>query len=79
MEGNRERSSAFGSILTTADLLAITGYDRPGDAAASLRRQGIHVFEGKAGCPWTTIELVNAAGGVPSAAPEPFHYSPDII
>ena len=52
-----------GSILETADLLAITGYVRPGDAAASLRRQGVRVFEGKSG-PWTTLELVNAAGGI---------------
>ena len=75
MEGKRDRSSALGSILTTADLLAITGYDRPGDARASLRRQGIHVFEGKGGCPWTTLELINAAGGVlPAAAAEPSHY-----
>jgi hypothetical protein len=51
------------SLLTTAQLLAATGYKRAGDMAAALRRQGIHLFEGKDG-PWTTIELVNAAGGL---------------
>jgi hypothetical protein len=50
-------------ILTTADLLAATGYKRAGDMARELRAQGIKLFEGKDG-PWTTIELVNAAGGI---------------
>jgi hypothetical protein len=80
MEGKRDRDSALGSILTTADLLAITGYDRPGDAARKLRAQGIHVFEGKDGI-FTTIELVNAAGGVfPATGPSvPEMYSPDDV
>ena len=49
----------LGSILTTPDLLAITGYERPGDAARCLRREDIRVFEVKDG-PWTTLELINA-------------------
>jgi hypothetical protein len=74
-----EKRSALGSILTTTDLLAITGYDRPGDAARKLRAQGIHVFEGKDGI-FTTLELVNAAGGVlPSAVQEPRHYKPEDV
>jgi hypothetical protein len=52
-----------GSILESADLLAITGYEKPGDAARALRKQGVHVFEGKAGI-FTTVELLNAAGGI---------------
>lgn len=65
-----------GSVLETPDILAITGYDRPADAARCLRRQGIRVFEGKSG-PWTTIELVNSAGGiVPAAANDPTPYPP---
>lgn len=64
-----------GSILETADLLAITGYARAGDAARCLRSQGIHVFEGKDG-PWTTVELMNAAGGLRAAASNDA-YNPD--
>jgi len=67
-----------GSILTTADLLAITGYDRPGDAARKLRAQGIRVFEGKAG-PWTTLELVNAAGGIVPGPANAEAYRPDDV
>ena len=56
-----------GSIIETADLLAITGYQKPGDAARCLRTQGIRVFDGKLG-PWTTLEIINAAGGVKHSA-----------
>ena len=70
----------IGSIFETADLLAITGYGRPGDAGAALRRQGIHVFEGKGGSPWTTLELINAAGGIaPAGLSSPQHYNPDDV
>lgn len=51
------------NILTCAELMAITGYQRPGDVARCLRAQGIHVFHGKAG-PWTTLDLINRAGGI---------------
>lgn len=53
----------LGSLLETSDLLALTGYQKPADAARCLRKQGIKVFEGKDG-PWTTLQLVNAAGGL---------------
>lgn len=65
----------IGSILDTADLCAITGYERPGDAAACLRRQGIHVFNSKRG-PWTTVELINAAGGLRPGQQQPVPYDP---
>lgn len=51
------------SVLTCKDLMAITGYQRAGDVSRCLRDQGIHVFEGRHG-PWTTIELINKAGGL---------------
>ena len=35
--------------------------------ARKLREQGIKLFEGRDG-PWTTLELVNAAGGILPAA-----------
>ncbi len=67
-----------GSVLETADLLAITRYQKPGDAARCLRAQGIKVFEGKDGI-WTTIELVNAAGGIVPAPASNEPYRPDDV
>jgi len=63
-------------VLTTADLLRITGYQRPAEMARKLREQGIRLFEGKAG-PWTTVDLVNAAGGLTQAASNTEPYDPD--
>lgn len=53
-----------GSIVECEDICAITGYERPADAARCLREQGIKVFEGRNGRPWTTIGLIEAAGGL---------------
>lgn len=50
-------------ILQFEDLQRITRYTRVGDVVRSLRQQGIVVFFGKGGEPWTTIDLVNQAGG----------------
>lgn len=66
----------MGSILESADLLAITGYEKPADAARCLRRQGVRVFEGKKGI-WTTVELVNAAGGIVPAAANSEVFKPE--
>lgn len=49
--------------FTTADLSTMTGYERAADIAKCLKRQGIRYFDGKDG-PWTTLELINAAGGL---------------
>lgn len=51
------------SLITCQELMAITGYQRPADVARCLREQGIHVFNGKTG-PWTTLDLINRAGGI---------------
>ena len=56
------------SILHFTDLQAMTGYSRAGDVSRCLRRQGIKVFHGRGGSLWTTIALVNAAGGLGSGA-----------
>lgn len=53
----------LGSLIETRDLLTLTGYQKPADAARCLRKQGIKIFEGKDG-PWTTLALINAAGGL---------------
>jgi hypothetical protein len=52
------------SILTCDDLLRATGYRHPGDLARSLTRQGIKFFYGKGGIVWTTVNLIDAAGGL---------------
>lgn len=57
-----------GGVLTCADLLRATGYDRVGDLRRSLDAQRVRYFLGKGGAVWTTIDLLNAAGGLlPSA------------
>ncbi len=50
-------------FLTTDDLKELTGYDRSGDVERCLTKQGVRFFIGKGG-PWTTRELINAAGGL---------------
>ena len=52
------------NILTQDDLEEITDYRQTADIARCLREQGVRVFTGKGGKVWTTIQLINAAGGV---------------
>lgn len=54
------------NVLDCDELKAITGYQRPADAARCLREQGVVVFNGRRG-PWTTIDLINRAGGIEDA------------
>lgn len=49
--------------LSTTALFELTGYTRPADVERCLRDQGVKFFWGKDG-PWTTLELINAAGGL---------------
>jgi hypothetical protein len=56
-----------GSIVESEDLYAILKLERAGDVVRCLRKQGIAVFIGKGGEPWTTIELINQAGGLKAA------------
>lgn len=51
-------------VLTTDDLLAATGYDRPADLCRSLDKQGVRYLKGKGGKPWTTVGLIEAAVGL---------------
>lgn len=57
------------SVLSCEDLRAITGYQRQSDVARCLRNQGVRVFNGRAG-PWTTLDLINQAGGLIQGANE---------
>jgi len=63
-------------ILTFEDLKRITGYGRRADVERTLHEQGIRVFRGRAG-PWTTVDLINQAGGLRPATQE--HYGVDIL
>jgi hypothetical protein len=57
---------ANASVLSCDDLRAITGYQRAADVERCLRDQGVKIFYGRSG-PWTTIELINQAGGLAPA------------
>lgn len=50
-------------VLEFEDLQRVTGYTRRSDVERALRGAGIKVFQGRKG-PWTTIDLVNQAGGL---------------
>ncbi|MGW7235490.1 DUF4224 domain-containing protein [Pseudomonas fulva] len=50
------------TVLTFQDLQRLTGYSRRSGVESALRKQGIRWFWGRHG-PWTTIDLVNQAGG----------------
>ena len=63
-------------VLTFQDLQHITGYQRRSDVERSLIAQGVRLFRGRTG-PWTTLDLINHAGGVASASPE--RYDTDIL
>ena len=65
------------SIVTCDELRVITGYSRPADISRTLREQGIKVFAGRNG-PWTTLDLINSAGGIHAAANNEA-YSPTIL
>jgi hypothetical protein len=56
-------------FLSIDDLKALTKYERAADIERCLTKQGIRFFAGKDG-PWTTRELINAAGGLKAAANE---------
>lgn len=61
------------AILTTEDLRTVTGYQRVSDVERCLTGQGVRFFRGKDG-PWTTLTLINAAGGVtPASSHEPMY------
>lgn len=63
-------------ILTFQDLQSITGYNRRADVERILLDQGVRIFRGRSG-PWTTLELINQAGGVKPASQE--RYDVDIL
>lgn len=58
-------------VLTFEDLKRITGYARRADVERTLHEQGIRMFRGRTG-PWTTVELINQAGGIRPATQEQY-------
>lgn len=65
-------------VLTFQDLQLLTGYRRRADVERVLTTQGIKLFRGRLG-PWTTIDLVNQAGGLATMDDRGRMYSPDIL
>ncbi|HEJ6164829.1 TPA: hypothetical protein SL829_002159 [Pseudomonas aeruginosa] len=63
-------------VLTFEDLKRITGYSRRADVERALAEQGVRLFRGRLG-PWTTVELINQAGGLRTAPQE--HYGVEIL
>ncbi|WP_082460409.1 DUF4224 domain-containing protein [Pseudomonas mediterranea] len=69
-------NSRSGNVLVFTDLQRITGYQRRSDVERSLVEQGIRLFRGRTG-PWTTLDLINRAGGVTPASAD--RYDSDIL
>ena len=70
----------LGAILQLDDLRAITGYQHMADIERCLQRQSIRYFYGRKGVLWTTLDLVNAAGGLRIDAPaNDGGLSPDLL
>lgn len=63
-------------LVTFEALKALTGYERRSDIERSLQSQGIRFFHGRHGL-WTTLTLINYAGGAGTGNPE--HYDAEII
>ena len=52
------------NILYLEDLREMTGGDTPVQVTNRLKSDGIKVFNTKGGKPYTTIQAINAAGGI---------------
>lgn len=68
------------ALLSADVLLEATGFERPGDLTRMFDQQGIKWFPGKGGKPWTTMALINKAGGLfPAGGEASSTYSPDDV
>lgn len=77
VEGDRG-APGLSRVLTFQDLQLLTGYRRRADVERVLTAQGITLFKGRLG-PWTTIDLVNQAGGLARPGDSPGLYGPEIL
>ena len=66
------------NVLSCEELRVITGYQRQADIERCLIEQGVKVFRGRLG-PWTTIDLINQAGGLTKRAQNDDSYDPSIL
>lgn len=76
-DGDRD-APGLSRVLTFPDLQLLTGYRRRADVERTLTSQGIRFFRGRIG-PWTTIDLVNHAGGISGTDHQSGLYSPEIL
>lgn len=65
-----ETADVHPSIVTPAMLRALSGLERATAVCRWANSQGIRTFDSRDG-PWTTIELINAAGGLSPPGPTP--------
>lgn len=63
-------------LVPFESLRVLTGYERRSDIERSLQSQGIRFFYGRHGL-WTTLTLINYAGGAGTGNPE--NYDAEII
>lgn len=63
-------------LVSFESLKTLTGYERRSDIERSLQSQGIRFFHGRQGL-WTTLALINYAGGAGTSNPE--HYDAEVI
>lgn len=52
------------ALITADELQRVTGFDQDAALKRALTRAGIAWFPGKGGRPWTTLGLINKAGGL---------------
>ena len=67
----------IGNLVEFEDLKGLTGYSRLADVERCLNGQGVRFFRGRDGV-WTTMGLIEAAGGLRLIPEANNHYSPDI-
>lgn len=51
-------------LIKFKELQEITGYKRASDIEGALKAEGIACFHGKDNTVWTTLDIINAAGGL---------------
>ena len=66
-----------GGLVDHEALQHLTGFDRMGDIARALERQGIRYLRGRAGRLFTTVDALNKAMGISPSEPDA-PYSPDL-
>lgn len=66
------------NLVSCEQLRIITGYKRSSDVERCLREQGVKVFWSRKG-PWTTVDLINNAGGMAATQAGNDKYGADAI